>query len=1246
MENISSQVNQVNVSIAALTDRIRKSLNGVDRAYFDIRERMSAIRQLSNVDGQTELNKLSDFLNRKIDDIAGDIKEASISSLRANKERLENLHGIARDTLNGSQQGKGVYDQYQILVKKLDEEIKTRKKIVFRMEDFLKKNGIDTISVISALTTRNPLVGLAVKYVLERRKAAKEKEANERSLDTKDSIAYRELLMKQRDNLINPVEDTETTPKRKKRKKKAIAKNTVEIDSEETEPAQKGRRRKPAHHAKKPSMPHIIDADFEMIYDQTDKTAPEEKVKKEKPFAIGTNGEPISEEEWKRRRKAYQKKWRDIFDKRSKNSQTRSVGIPPSLWNQSSKDDVGSIPKMLSPGNYAMPEVKYGGPKALLPESSGTRMHNKMDFNPSQLGFIHDLINESGGNTIFGRKELQDKNREKRGKAAAPDFIVKNLNAKTPEKGKYDLGKLLPMDQSLVPSNKDDKFLHAIAALNLSTIQVYTDLEKFHKEDHLFDEKKAEDAEQDHLAKIAQDQKFLETLKEMGSGSPGALVHQPKDKKGHPIVDSVIGRSEERVLEKLAPKILKFLPGAGLLKRFMPTLGKTAPGAVAAGEVAGEAAETGGAVAAKTGGSMIGRLAGPILGFAIDGILGMFKSEDWNTSKTSAALGGLFAGTFNNKIINVFSQMGKYAALGASVGSVVPGFGTLAGGIIGAALGVVMGVIGGENIANFAEKTGIGRYVSSFFGMIGSLIMAPIKHVWESLKDVASVFKFLWKATSSIFTLIMTPLVDMFKKSVEPLLPTIQPIIKGIENTIHGFLNIFSDIFDWISNLSKSNDEAMEKSKAQSGKLFENLLSGFQKTLLDMITGILDSIPSWVPGSKALKELANGYRKESEALGKKTSSPTAINPSAAPASAPTTMPASASTSTPGTPSKTGYLPQSPKIDGDVNTQPATTPGTTRPAPPSPPKATIPIPANAPKFGTVAPKPVLGGIGSLAMKGETGKFTGDPGIVNRSSASSDAGGFSYGSFQIETKGGTFAAYMKFLEKNYPEIARVLNAAGGVSAAMRGDKNFEAAWKSLAKSNSEMFQKSQQDFIIQNHYQPQLNKLKGSGIDLSGRSEKVQRVIFATANAEGANTHTIINALKGKNVTKMSDDDIINAIYDYKSDHLKQTYAASPKLLPGLEKRYGPNGTERKLALETPPPAALAVNRPSQGSDLLQMISQNENAKADMNSKSGSAPLVIAPSQNTSNSTSMFASQPNPRNTDSTFRDTRFRTAYSA
>lgn len=107
-------------------------------------------------------------------------------------------------------------------------------------------------------------------------------------------------------------------------------------------------------------------------------------------------------------------------------------------------------------------------------------------------------------------------------------------------------------------------------------------------------------------------------------------------------------------------------------------------------------------IAAKFGGfgklGLAGGITASLLWLAIDGIKGFFKAEDWGTSKLSAVVGSVFAGTDSN-LKNAFVNAGKFAVLGATIGAVVPVIGTLIGGIIGAALGGVLGFFGGEKLA-------------------------------------------------------------------------------------------------------------------------------------------------------------------------------------------------------------------------------------------------------------------------------------------------------------------------------------------------------------------------------------------------------------------------------------------------------------------------------------------------------------------------------------------------------------------
>jgi len=117
----------------------------------------------------------------------------------------------------------------------------------------------------------------------------------------------------------------------------------------------------------------------------------------------------------------------------------------------------------------------------------------------------------------------------------------------------------------------------------------------------------------------------------------------------------------------------------------------------------------GGALATLMGiaSSPVVLVAGSVLALATEGIMGYLKSGQWGVSSISAVIGGIFGGAFDNKLFNFFANMGTWAITGAAAGSVIPGVGTLFGGLIGALFGGVMGLFGGEKIAKWLDAVGV-----------------------------------------------------------------------------------------------------------------------------------------------------------------------------------------------------------------------------------------------------------------------------------------------------------------------------------------------------------------------------------------------------------------------------------------------------------------------------------------------------------------------------------------------------------
>ncbi len=107
---------------------------------------------------------------------------------------------------------------------------------------------------------------------------------------------------------------------------------------------------------------------------------------------------------------------------------------------------------------------------------------------------------------------------------------------------------------------------------------------------------------------------------------------------------------------------------------------------------------------------------------------------------------------------------------------------------------------------------------------------------------------------------------------------------------------------------------------------------------------------------------------------------------------------------------------------------------------------------------------------------------------------------------------------------------------------GSPEFNAKWKEVAKSDPE-FGKSQHDFIKATHFDPQMQRLNKSGIDLSGRGAAVQDAVWSTAVQFGGNSSLIEKSLAGKDASKLSDKDIVSAIQQYKIENNDSLFKSS-------------------------------------------------------------------------------------------------------
>ena len=174
----------------------------------------------------------------------------------------------------------------------------------------------------------------------------------------------------------------------------------------------------------------------------------------------------------------------------------------------------------------------------------------------------------------------------------------------------------------------------------------------------------------------------------------------------------------------------------------------------------------------------------------------------------------------------------------------------------------------------------------------------------------------------------------------------------------------------------------------------------------------------------------------------------------------------------------------------------------------------------------APAAVSWLLGSLSSKYETGGR--GPGTV--SSGVGDAGGVSYGSYQMTSKprGGTVARFIA--DAAVPWRARF----AGLNP---GSPEFSAEWKLLATEAPDPFFEAQHAFIKRTHFDPLVGKIIAQhGLVVTLRSNALQDVIWSTAVQHGPNTpvvHRAIQNLGGGGAAEPADREhdrrLIVAIY---------------------------------------------------------------------------------------------------------------------
>lgn len=192
---------------------------------------------------------------------------------------------------------------------------------------------------------------------------------------------------------------------------------------------------------------------------------------------------------------------------------------------------------------------------------------------------------------------------------------------------------------------------------------------------------------------------------------------------------------------------------------------------------------------------------------------------------------------------------------------------------------------------------------------------------------------------------------------------------------------------------------------------------------------------------------------------------------------------------------------------------------------------------------------VGGDTQPAVTGELSQqfeSSGNPGAIGYDTV----GGTSYGKYQM------IPGRVETFLKAFPAIGTLFQGLKiGTSA-------FNAKWKQVASEKPKEFANAQQEFIVRSHYQPQVEKLKQSGFEISKYSPALREVIFSTAVQHGPNNNIIVRAINkvGKNA---SEEDIIREVYNQRWSGGQEFKSSTPEVKKAVYNRFfGKNGELNK------------------------------------------------------------------------------------
>ena len=232
-----------------------------------------------------------------------------------------------------------------------------------------------------------------------------------------------------------------------------------------------------------------------------------------------------------------------------------------------------------------------------------------------------------------------------------------------------------------------------------------------------------------------------------------------------------------------------------------------------------------------------------------------------------------------------------------------------------------------------------------------------------------------------------------------------------------------------------------------------------------------------------------------------------------------------------------------------------------------PKPATPTPLTTPPAAPHA-------LGSLSKKYESG--TRGPETV--SSGVGDPGGVSYGLYQLSSKAGTCASFVRVEGKIW---------AADFGTKKPGTPEFSAAWKAIAARDAAKFGAAQHSFIERTHYRPVVKTVDDAkGVNLDARHDAVRDATWSCSVQHNGAATILISAIDtvDRDTARDAPDydrKLVNAIYDVRTAYVLKV-SQNPKLpanqraqLVSITQNRYPKERADALAMIQSAPAAVPV-----------------------------------------------------------------------